>query len=322
MSTLLPGNFRRGYIQSFNLTLERELKFGFIGSIGYVGTRTINQMASINMNASEPGGGAAGRPLASRFGRTVDLTVIRPFQTGTYDSLQARLDRRLTSGLTTKVAYTFGKAINWTDDSAGGLTFNAPSQWSRNRALANYDRTHTLRWAWVYEMPGRLSTGSKLVKSILSGWQVNGIFSAYSGTPFTVSASNASLNAPGNTQTADQVKPVIAKPGAIGRDAPFFDPTAFAPITTARFGSSGRNLLRGPGVVNLDAGVFRTFRLTERWRMQFRSEAFNFTNTPKFSNPSSNVSSAGFMTVTSALTNSGAVEGGERTVRFALRFNF
>jgi hypothetical protein len=319
--TLLPGEFRRGYIQSFNLTFEHELPWGFIGSAGYVGTRTIHQMASINVNAAEPGGGAAGRPLAARFGRRVDLSVIRPFQTGTYDSLQARLDRRLSAGLSTKVAYTFGKAINWTDDSAGSLLFNAPSQLSRNRALANYDRTHTLRWAWVYEQP-RLAAGNAFTKAILSGWQLNGIFSAYSGTPFTVTSANTSLNAPGNTQTADQIKPEVTKLGGIGRDTPYYDPTAFAPVTAVRFGTSGRNILRGPGVINLDAGLFRNFQLSERWRMQFRSEAFNVTNTPKFGNPSTNASAAGFMTVTSALTTSGSVEGGERAIRFALRFSF
>jgi hypothetical protein len=220
-----------------------------------------------------------------------------------------------------RIAYTFGKAINWTDDSAGGLTFNAPSQLARNRALANYDRTHTFRWAWVYEQ-GRLTMGNAFTKAVFSRWQVNGIFSAYSGTPFTVTASNASLNAPGNTQTADQVKPTVTKTGGIGRDTPYYDPTAFAPVTAVRFGTSGRNILRGPGLVNLDAGIFRNFQLSERWRMQFRSEAFNVTNTPKFANPSSNVSAAGFMTVTSALTTSGSVEGGERSIRFALRFSF
>jgi hypothetical protein len=279
-------------------------------------------MSSINVNAAEPGGGAAGRPLSARFGRRVDLTVIRPFQTGTYDSLQARLDRRLSQGLSTRVAYTFGKAINWTDDSAGSLTFNAPSQLARNRALANYDRTHTFRWAWVYEQP-RLSMGNAVAKAILSDWQVNGIFSAYTGTPFTVMASNASLNAPGNsTQTADQVKPEVAKLGGVGRDAPYYDPAAFAPVTAVRFGTTGRNILRGPGLVNLDAGLFRNFNLSERWRMQFRAESFNLTNTPHFSNPSSNVSTAGFMTITSALSTSGSVEGGERSIRFALRFSF
>lgn len=319
--TLRAGKFTRGYIQSFNLTLERQLRWGFVGSAGYVGTRTIHQMASLNVNAAEPGGGQAGRPLSARFGRRVDLTVIQPFQTGTYDSLQARLDRRFEHGLSTKIAYTFGKAINWTDDSAGGLFFNAPSALARSRALANYDRTHIFRWAWVYEMPAHFGS-QVLTRAALSGWQLNGIFSAYSGTPFSVTASNASLNAPGNNQTADQVKPEVQRLGGIGRNTPFFDPSAFVPVTAVRFGTSGRNILRGPGFVNADLGLFRNFGLSERWRMQFRAEAFNFTNTPKFSNPSANVSGGGFMTVTSALTTSGSVEGGERAIRFALRFSF
>jgi hypothetical protein len=162
-----------------------------------------------------------------------------------------------------------------------------------------------------------------VARAILSNWQVNGIFSAYTGTPFTVMASTASLNAPGNsTQTADQVKPTVTKLGGVGRDAPYYDPSAFVPVTAVRFGTSGRNILRGPGLVNLDAGLFRNFNLSERWRMQFRAEAFNLTNTPHFSNPSSNVSTAGFMTITSALATSGSVEGGERSIRFALRFSF
>ena len=320
--TLRAGTFSRGYIQSFNLTFERELKWGFVGSAGYVATRTIRQMSSINVNAAEPGTGQAGRPLATRFGRRVDLSVIQPFQTGNYDSLQTRLDRRFTNGLTTKISYTFSKAINWTDDSAGGLFFNAPSAMARSRGLANYDRTHIFRWAWVYEMPSKLGTSNFLTRAALSGWQVNGIFSAYSGTPFSVTASNASLNAPGNNQTADQVKSTVERLGGIGRSTPFFDPSAFAPVTAVRFGTSGRNILRGPGFVNADLGVFRNFSLNERWRMQFRAEAFNFTNTPKFSNPSANVSAGGFMTVNNALTTSGSVEGGERAIRFALRFSF
>src|SRR5262249_41510004 len=155
----------------------------------YVGTRTIHQMASVNVNAAEPGGGQAGRPLSPRFGRRVDLSLIQPYQTGTYDSLQARLERRFAPGPSSQIAYTFGKAINWTDDSAGGLFFNAPSALARNRALANYDRTHILRWSWVYETP-RLRAGNALARAALSGWQLNGIFSAYSGTLFSVTASN------------------------------------------------------------------------------------------------------------------------------------
>jgi len=98
------------------------------------------------------------------------------------------------------------------------------------------------------------------------------------------------VNSPGNTQTADQVKSTVEKPGQIGPGKTWFDPYAFMPVTTARFGRTGRNLMRGPGLVNLDASVFRDFRLSEGWTMQFRAESFNVTNTLAFMNPGTDAS--------------------------------
>ena len=128
------------------------------------------------------------------------------------------------------------------------------------------------------------------VALIAGGWQVNSILSLYTGTPFTVTASATSLNAPGNSQVADQVKSQVAMPEGVGMGASWFDPTAFASVTAARFGNAGLNILRGPGVANLDLGLFRSFHLAERWNLQFRAEAFNATNTPHFNNPAANVS--------------------------------
>jgi hypothetical protein len=71
---------------------------------------------------------------------------------------------------------------------------------------------------------------------------------------------------------------------------PYFDPNAFAPVTAVRFGNAGRNILRGPGVFNLDASVFRTFKMTERFDLQFRAETFGLTNTPAFGTPGSTAS--------------------------------
>jgi hypothetical protein len=110
---------------------------------------------------------------------------------------------------------------------------------------------------------------------------------------------------------------------------PYSDPNAFAPVTTARFGTSGRNIVRGPGLFNLDASVFRNFRLTERFLLQFRAEAFGLTNTPQFSNPSStnltasNASRNTNGTIT-ALNGFGVItsSSGERQLRFALKFSF
>jgi hypothetical protein len=201
----------------------------------------------------------------------------------------------------------------------------AQQYFALNRALMPYDRTHNFNTSFSVELP--------LGKSALArGWQVNGIFSACSGAPFTVTASGTSLNAPGNTQRADQVKPTVAIPGGVGPGQSYFDPLAYAPVTAVRFGTSGYDSLRGPGLVNLDFSLFRDFRITERFKAQFRAEALNFTNTPHFSNPASNVSNlqlnpdgsvknlGGFSVITTT-TGTGREGVDERVFRFGLRLN-
>ncbi len=324
--SLEKGLFNRGYIESYNLIVERELPGGFVASAGYVATRTIRQGVRLNINASSPGLGEAGRPLNRRFGRTADTQMFKPFLGARYDSLQARLDRQFSQGLL-KLSYTWSKATDYTDGEGGTLMWPDPSQLARNRAVAGYDRTQTLRAAWVADLPfgagRRWGNENPISRAALSGWQVNGILSAYTGTPFTVGASGTSLNAPGQSQTADQVKPAVQKIGAIGRTAAFYDPTAFVAVTRVGYGNSGRNILRGPGLVNVDLSVFRNFRVTEKARIQLRAEAFNVSNTPHFGNPSASVSTpSSFMTITSASSSSNNVEGGERVFRFALRLSF
>ena len=145
-------------------------------------------------------------------------------------------------------------------------------------------------------------------------------------TPFTVTSLGTSLNSPGNTQTADQVKPGVERLGQVGPGTSWFDPYAFAPVTGMRFGSSGRNTLRGPGLVNLDASLFRNFRLSERFGMQFRAEAFNVTNTPAFNNPGANASSPtrsdGTITNLNGYSSITSAQATERQIRFALKLSF
>jgi hypothetical protein len=294
--------------------------------VGYVGTRTINQVVDLNINAAPPLGGNVGRPLAIAFGRTADTLLYDPMATASYNSLQAELNRRLSSGLLIKMSYTYSRAIDLSDTEGGTLLFNDPADVARNKAVAGYDRTNDFRLGFLANLPfgpnQHWLQDPGIVRTILGGWQVNGIFSAYSGTPFTVTASGASLNAPGETQTADQVKASVAQLGGIGPGTPYYDPTAFAAVTSSRYGTSGRDILRGPGLVNLDASLFRNFAIKERLNLQFRAEAYNISNTPHFNNPNANVSAGGFLTITSALDRSNNVEGGERQLRFALRVSF
>jgi len=129
------------------------------------------------------------------------------------------------------------------------------------------------------------------------------------------------------------VKPKIEKLGGIGRNVPYYDPLAFTPVRDVRFGNTGRNILRGPGTVNLDATLARTFRVSERWSTELRAESYNLTNTPSFNNPDTNASNmrvtngvvtdlGNFMSVRSARNRTGSIEGGERAFRLAVRLIF
>src|SRR5260370_6114137 len=153
------------------------------------------------------------------------------------------------------------------------------------------------QFAYVYEVP--LGSGKKWATSgasnaVLGGWQINGIFSAYQGRQYTLTASGSSLNMPNNLQTPDQIKPTVEKLGQVGDDGTWFDTSAFSRVTGVRFGNVGRNTMRGPGVVNTDLAPFRTFKLTEQFNLQFRAEAFNLANTPHFGNPNANRNSSNF----------------------------
>ena len=168
-----------------------------------------------------------------------------------------------------------------------------PQYINRDYYTTGADRTHHFVISASYELPfgkGKPLATRGVGNAVLSGWSLNGIFNHYSGAPFTVSASASSCNCPGNSQTADLIKPEVAVVGSgVGGQA-YFDPLAYAPVTGARFGTSGFNQLRGPGNTNLDLSLFRTFRLTERFKVHVRGEAMNASNTPHFANPGANVS--------------------------------
>ena len=327
----LDKEFKRGYVESYNFSVQRELGFGFVGQAAYVGTRGIRQQVYQELNWAEPGDGTTGRFLNRKFGRSANTTLVMPFGTANYNAVQAQATRRFANGFQVQVTYTFSKSIAYNDEADSSLSFTAPSALARNRSITNYDRPHNLQAAWAAELPfgngKRWANHGGIGAAVLGGWQVNGIFSSYSGNPFTVTAAGTSLNAPGNTQTADQVKPEVKILGGAGPGQAFFDPLAYVPVTAVRFGNSGLNSLRGPGVVNLDLGLFREFSVTERVKIQFRAEAFNASNTPHFNNPGTNVSNLqrnadgsvanlrGFSEITSA-------QDDERNLRFGLRISF
>ncbi|PYU08893.1 MAG: hypothetical protein DMG34_00770 [Acidobacteria bacterium] len=330
--TVGPGELKRGYIESWNLVVERKLPANFLVSVGYVGTQTVHQFADLDINASLPGTGNLGQPLNCKtadfttqtclvpaFGRTSQTLLFQGWLSANYHALQVSINRQFSHGLMIKGAYTYSRAIDLTDDDGwASLNWNDPSVLGRNRAPAGFNTPQIFQLAYVYELPlgkgKQWASGGGVATKVLSGWQISGIFSAISGQPFSLTASGASLNAVDQTQTPDQVGPV-KKLGGVGSGQPFYDPSAFAPVTRVGYGTVGRNTLYGPGSVNLDFSLFRTFNLTERLNLQFRADAANLSNSPHFKNPSGDITSANFLTITGAKDD-------ERQFRLGFRFSF
>jgi Carboxypeptidase regulatory-like domain/TonB dependent receptor-like, beta-barrel len=280
-----PKNMNRGYIESWNFFIQRAFSQSLNAEVGYVGTHAVHTMLAVNINGSAPGTGTAGRQLYPFI--TSDMNSYQPFGTLKYNALQSRIRWRIGASLI-GASYTFSRAIN-TGDSGDSALFRAfPSSYVLNQGLAGFDRTHTFQFYSVYQLPfgkGHSFLNHGFLAQVVGGFQIGGTVSRFSGLPFTVNAPNSSLNAAGQTQTADQIKPDVAILGGHDGNTPYFDGSAFGPVTTARLGTSGRNILRGPGVFNTNINISRIFSIKERLKLQLLGEAFNATNTPSFANP-------------------------------------
>ncbi len=321
---LFPNKERRGYIESFNLAVQRQLVASFVADVAYVGAKSIRQLSEVNINAAPIGGATAGRALNTTYGAntsTSDIFLQIPFRGSNYNGLQAQLSRRSAKHVSTGIIYTYSRAMNFFDNGTGTLTFAYPTYWDMNYARAGFNRTNNFQWWSIAASPfGR--SGSYLKNGIagrlLGGWQLQNILSWYSGTPFTVGASGASLNAPGNTQVADKLVSQVRILGAhnlVGSNRIYFDTTQVAQPTGVRFGNSGRNSIVGPGTFNLDSGVKRNFHLFESSELTLQIESFNVTNTPQFANPNATVGSSTLGTIT-------GTSGSNRRLRVSARVAF
>jgi hypothetical protein len=288
ISATFPAYMNRGYVQSWNFFIQHEFSPTLTAEAGYVGTHGVRMMMGVNINGSAPGTGNAGRQLYPY--ETSDLNEYEPFGSTKYNALQTRLKKRIGASLI-GVSYTFSKALNIDngDNGDGTLWRGYPMSYTLNKGLAGFDRTHILQIYHVYQLPfgkGHTMLNHGVAAQIFGGFQIGGTLGRFSGTPFTVAASNSSLNAAAQSQSADQLNPVVNILGGHDANTPYFDGTAFGPITTARLGSSGRDILRGPGWFSMDENISRTFAFKEgKLKLELIGEGFNVLNHVCFANP-------------------------------------
>jgi len=299
------------YFHQWSGGAQRELTSTLVVSADYVGTQGVNLWTLRNLNQPNPVTKALPYPT---FG-TIEYTD----QDGssTYHGLELMLERRFSHGYGFRFAYTLSKAT----DNSGEQLFSGGSpsflQDATNRnsweGPADQDTRHRVAANWIYDIPvgeGRRWVTSGAAAKIFGGFTFSGIVTGRTGRPFTVTQSSNNV---GNLMTG--------LPNRIGSgEGPqtvdqWFDPTAFQAVPSGTFGNAGRNILRGPGLFNVDTAVNRRFAIGSQRAIEVRWEVFNVFNADQFGLPDSNISNSTRGTIT-------RLAGDPRVMQFAFRLVF
>jgi hypothetical protein len=319
---VVPLNWKPPYVESWNLSVQKVLPAHFTLDVAYVGNHGVDISSNPDLNAGTVIGlGTLGQP---EYPRTSSTSEIWGVSSTRYNALQVKLDRRFSGGLQLTTAYTWGRGFDTFSDDNGGPLFYINQQ--RNYALTDFNRTQTFVQSYVYDLPfgkGRHWLSSGRAAMILGGWQMNGVLTLMTGLPMTLTYSASGLEAPGNTQTPDQIAPVQILHG-ISAGNPWFSTSSFAAPAQLTFGNVGRNDMIGPGLFDLDLSLFKNIEIRERLNLQLRGETFAVTNTPQFSNPGTTLGSSSFGYVTSVIASGMGVNGvgGGRAVQLGAKLIF
>lgn len=336
------------YTQQININLQRDLPFDTVLEAAYVRTRGYylhrNDEGGLSLNQLDPQYLALGsqlnaqvdNPFYGKFSggtlsgaKTTRAQLLRPYpQFGNvipiysvggsnwYDSLQITATKRFSRGLQFQGAYTWAKNIDL------GMAHQNSYDIRASRALSDIDVAHRFTLGYVYELPfgrGRHLGGgwSRALDLALGQWQVNGITTFQTGTPLQITASNSAgifnmVTRPNNNGRSGKLEGPVQE-----RLTRYYDTSVFSQPAAFTFGNVSPRLpdIRNDGVFNWDISLFKDFGLTERFKLQFRAEALNAFNTPRFSGPNTSVtsSSVGFVTSTA---------NAPRQIQFGLKLLF
>jgi len=298
------------YSQTWSFTVQRALSRSLMLEVAYVGTSGNRLLTASDINAALPGttDPTTRQPYGPALGEIRELSNSAH---SIYHGLQTKIERRFSHGLYFLGSYTWSKSID--DQSNGTDTVVASGQYpqdplnaSLDRGLSSFDRPQVLVANAVWEIPfGRgaaeQSRAREWLSGALGGWQMSGILTAQSGTPFSVLMSCADINAEGNNCRPNRIASGALPAGqqSIGE---WFNTSAFVIPSTPEYGSAGRDILRAPGLNDIDLALSKSFLWSsvETRRLQIRGEFFNTLNHTNLGVPVNSIDSPAFGTITSA----------------------
>ncbi len=298
--TEFDPHFRDAIIEQWNISLQQQIASDWVVSVAYAASTGNHLFMQNELNPAiygKPGATANARRLyAPDYTSIVDYLSVA---NSNYNSLQLSANKRFHHGLTALLNYTWSKSID--DGSGDGASPWDPFSIAGNRAVSDFNLPQKFVGSFVWDLPGS-SIRRRWLRGLASGWELNGIFTFTSGSPFTVVSGRDNSQSAVNADHADVVGNwrLSGNRSEAAMLNEYFNTAAFTANQVGTFGDAGRNILTGPGNANIDFGVIRNIDITERYKVQFRAEAFNVINHPNFNNPNANVSAGTFGTITGA----------------------
>lgn len=308
------------YAEHYSLTIQQALPWHMSMQIGYVGNQAHHLLDRTNVNLIDP---ATGRRPLPQFAR---VDIKSSGSNANFNGLQFSLYRRSSNGLQLGTQYMWSHAFD--EGSLGGGESTSWQNAACRRceyASTNQDVRHTLTINGTYALPyGRDDrTRGGVMGTLFGGWQLSGIAQARTGRPLTITASRSTGDLPdGNNsnQRADITGQALYPANQTPEQ--WFNPAAFAVPARGTWGNAGRNIIRAPGLFQIDLALQKRFTISGARNVEFRIEAFNALNRVNLGAPGTAVTSpSSFGRITGPL-NRGYGTGTARQMQFMFRFNF
>jgi hypothetical protein len=319
-------NFRSVYtnrrwplVHKWNLNVQRDIGWNTVLEVAYIGSKgqrlTQNYEGNRQVHDPRPNIPTGPRRPVQAVGN-VGIQATNSFGRSLYNAMTAKLEKRFSDNVQFLAAYTWGHALTDVGSPLSEGPGNRNVHISEEYAHASFDVRHRFVMSGLWELPFFKNTTGAL-RSIAGGWQLNGILTLQTGNYMNIGTSQAVCSCPGTTRP-DPVsgKDPNAEPSGGRTPNQWFDLSAFQNPARGTWGALGNFSNIGPPTRTLDLSLFKDFRISERYRVQFRAETFNLTNTPQFTRPAATQGNSDFGIIT------GTRAGTNRNWQFALRFMF
>jgi hypothetical protein len=290
------------YRQQWSIGIQREIFRNLLLDVSYLGSNGEHLPLRFNINQPTPGPGViqTRRPYPA----WATVNYFQDIGVSSYNSLTLRLERRYANGLTFLSNLTYSKSLDLGNTASSGTSPQNPLDLRAEWGPSSFSVKVQYVGSVVYELPfGKkrrwLTSAPTWLDVLAGGWEATGIISLQTGGPFNVTSSLDISNTGGSNRPFVVGDPNIANPTILR----WFNTAAFSTVVPGggyAYGNAGRNILIGPGLQNFDLGLFKNFRLTERFGAQFRLEGFNALNHANFGDPTGDANSSSFGRISSA----------------------